>query len=141
MWNKFIEKNPTYKEHEYEAWAFGDDANLLADLVKSGIKTATASAHPLYEIDNSPLPALGGLNIILDKDDKAICITQTTRVYTCPFSEVSSDHAFKEGEGDRSLAYWREVHERFFTENLREYNMTFNENMLVVCEEFKLIYK
>lgn len=141
MWNKFIGENPTYKEHGYEAWAFGDDANLLADLVKSGIKTATASAYPLYEIDNSPLPAIGGFNIILDKDDKAICISQTTRVYTCPFNEVSSDHAFKEGEGDRSLAYWREVHERFFTENLGQYNMTFDENMLVVCEEFKLLYK
>ncbi len=26
---------------EYEAWAFGDDADRLAELVKTGIKTAT----------------------------------------------------------------------------------------------------
>ena len=33
-----------------------------------------------------------------------------------PFDEVSKEHAYKEGEGDRSLAYWRDVHEDFFAE-------------------------
>ncbi len=28
---------------EYDAWAFGDDADRLAELVKIGIKTATSS--------------------------------------------------------------------------------------------------
>ena len=34
-----------------------------------------------------------------------------------PFDEVDEEHAYLEGEGDRSLEYWREVHERFFTEH------------------------
>ena len=33
---------------EYQAWAFGDDPDTLAELVLQGIKTATASAYPSY---------------------------------------------------------------------------------------------
>ncbi|MBU3229044.1 hypothetical protein [Clostridium algidicarnis] len=55
------------KNKTYDAWHFGGDdptANELAKLVVNGIKMATASAYQLYEIDNSPLPPIGGLNII-----------------------------------------------------------------------------
>lgn len=31
-----------------------------------------------------------------------------------PFDQVSERHAWLEGEGDRSLAYWREVHREAF---------------------------
>ena len=50
------------------------------------------------------------------------------------------EHAFKEGEGDRSLEYWREVHKKFFRECLEEYGLEFSENMKVVCEEFEVVY-
>ena len=144
MWLEFIKNNPTFKNRKYDAWCFGGGdviANELAELVLDGIKTATASAYELYEMDNSPLPPVGGLNIILDAQENAICITETTKVYVCSFNKISADHAFKEGEGNRSLEYWREVHKEFFTNALSEYNQSFDEDMLVVCEEFKVIYK
>ena len=50
------------------------------------------------------------LNIILDAKGDAVCITETTKVYICPFNEISASHAFKEGEGDRSLEYWYSIH-------------------------------
>ncbi|MBU3195916.1 ASCH domain-containing protein [Clostridium algidicarnis] len=50
----------------------------------------------------------------LDSDNNAVCITETIKVYTCPFGEVSERHAFKEGEGDCSISYWRIVHKDFF---------------------------
>lgn len=143
MWNLYIKSNEGNNK-TYEAWSFGSDsliATELAKLVVDGIKTATASAYPLYQLDNEPLPPVGGLNIILDGDNNAVCITETTRVYTCPFIEVSEDHAFKEGEGDRSLSYWRKVHEDFFSKELKEYGLEFDEKMLVVCEEFKVVFK
>ena len=56
------------------------------------------------------------------------------------FNNVSKEHAFKEGEGDRSLEYWREVHKKFFRECLEEYGLEFSENMKVVCEEFEVVY-
>ena len=35
-------------EGTYEAWAFGEAPDKLADLVVRGIKTATCSAYDLY---------------------------------------------------------------------------------------------
>lgn len=139
MWNTFVkEKNIT--ETEYDAWAFGDDTDGLAELVKNGIKTATSSAYPLYEVDHEPLPEPRGYSVILNSKGEAVCITQNTKVYIVPFREVEKEHAYKEGEGDRSLDYWRKVHEEFFTECMEEAGLAFDENMLVVCEEFQLVY-
>lgn len=143
MWNLYT-KNSHLKNRTYDAWCFGGNtsmANELAKLVVNGVKTATASAYQLYEIENSPLPPIGGLNIILDSDNNAVCITETTKVYSCPFNQVSESHALKEGEGDLSLAYWRRVHKDFFSKELKAYNLDFDENMFVVCEEFKVVWK
>lgn len=143
MWDLYSQNNHV-KNKTYDAWSFGGNdvsANELAKLVASGVKTATASAYKLYEIENSDLPQVGGLNIILDANSNAVCITETTKVYTCPFKDVPESHAFKEGEGDLSLVYWRKVHKDFFTRELKEYNIDFDENMIVVCEEFKVVWK
>ena len=35
-------------------------------------------------------------------------------VVILPFNEVSEQFALEEGEGNRSLAYWRMVHENYF---------------------------
>jgi len=90
---------------------------------------------------NSSLPPIGGLNIILDADNNAVCITETTKVYTCTFLEVSEEHVFKEGEGEKSISYWRKVHKDFFSRELKAYDLDFDEKMIVVCEEFKVIFK
>ena len=125
---------------EYDAWSFGDDADKLAQLVKDGIKTATCSAYCFYEMEEEDLPEAGAYNIILDSDDQAVCIIRTTKVYITSFNEVTADHAFKEGEGDRSLEYWRDVHKSFFTEELKEVNLHFDEEMKLDCEEFEVVY-
>jgi len=139
MWEVFV-KEKNIEDAEYDAWAFGDDADKLADLVRCGIKTGTSSAYPLYEVENEPLPEASGYSVILDSKDEAVCIIENTKVYVVPFGEVSSDHAFKEGEGDRSLTYWRKVHEAFFSACMEEAGLAFDENMKVVCEEFRVVY-
>ena len=123
---------------EYEAWSFGDDADELARLVKEGIKTATCSALCFYEMEGEALPKVGEYSVILDSKDQAVCIIRTTKVYTTGFNQVSEEHAWKEGEGDRSLEYWRNTHRRFFIEELRKYGLDFNEDMELVCEEFEV---
>ena len=125
----------------YEAWAFGDAPDELAKLVEQGIKTATCSAYDLYQIENEPLPLAGSYSIILNSNDEAVCIIKTVKVYVTEFVRVSEEHAFQEGEGDRSLEYWRKVHEEFLTEELASVNMEFNEKTKVVCEEFEVVYR
>ncbi|MBP5256604.1 MAG: ASCH domain-containing protein [Clostridia bacterium] len=126
---------------EYEAWAFGEAPDELAGLVVQGIKTATCSAYELYLIDKEPLPQSGNYSVILNSNEDAVCIVKTLKVYVTEFIRVSEEHAFKEGEGDRSLDYWRRVHERFLTDELASVNKSFDENTKVVCEEFEVIYK
>lgn len=124
----------------HECWAFGGAPDKLAKLVIRGIKTATCSAYALYESGKEKMPEVGDYSVILDSKDNAICIIETTRVYVCPFNEVTADHAYKEGEGDRSIKYWRDVHEEFFTAELKSIDQEFTEDMKLVCEEFRLVY-
>ena len=137
MWNLFTKDESL----EYEAWAFGDDADLLADLVLKGIKTATSSNYIFYELENEELPKVNEYSIILNSKDEAVCIIQTTKVYVTPFNEVDENHAYKEGERNRTLEDWRDIHQRFFGNELESIGKKFNEDMLVVCEEFKVVYK
>ena len=139
MWNAYKQINPSIGD-EIDAWAFGVDPDLLAELVFKGEKTATASAYDLYAVEDEPLPQEGTFDVILDSQDRAVCIIEITKVSVVPFNEVSADHAFKEGEGDKSLAYWQQVHEAFFTECLAEAGLEFSQEMGVVLEEFRKVY-
>lgn len=140
IWKEFIAKN-NINDCQYEAWSFGAEADLLAELVVKGEKTATSSAYPLYELENEPLPKVGKYNVILDSKDEAVCIIHTKRVYVVPFHAVTAEHAHREGEGDKSLEFWRKVHKRFFTECLEKANLRFTSDMNVVCEEFEVVYR
>ena len=139
MWKAYKQINSSIGD-EIDAWAFGVQADLLADLVLRGEKTATASAYDLYAMEDESLPREGTFDIILDSQDRAVCIVEITKVSVQPFNQVSAEHAFKEGEGDKSLAYWRQVHEDCFAEWLREVGLAFTPDSKVVLEEFRKVY-
>lgn len=139
MWNAYKKINPSIGD-EIDAWAFGVDPDLLAELVFKGEKTATTSAYDLYAVEDEPLPQEGTFDVILDSKDQAVCIIEITKVSVQPFHQVSADHAYKEGEGDKSLAYWRQVHEEVFTEWMSEIGLTFTPDSKVVLEEFRKVY-
>ena len=139
MWQAYKILNQTIGD-KIDAWAFGVEADYLAELVLMGQKTATSSAFDLYAVGNEPLPKENELSVILDSKENAICIIETTKVEVIPFKEVSENHAYKEGEGDKSLAYWRQVHEEVFTEWMSEAGLTFTPDSKVVLEEFRKVY-
>ena len=139
MWQAYKKINPKIGD-DIDAWAFGDLADELADLVLRGEKTATASVYELYKFENEPLPQVGTFDIILNSRNRAVCIIEITKVSVLPFNEISAEHAFKEGEGDKSLAYWQQVHEPFFTECLAEAGLEFSQETGVVLEEFRKVY-
>ena len=112
----------------------------MAELTRTGVKTATASAAVWYGLEDEPLPQAGEYSVILDSREEAVCVIRTTRVYTVPFDQVTAGHAYREGEGDRSLMYWRRVHEDFFRRELEEAGLAFSPDMPVVCEEFEMVY-
>ena len=142
LWERFCKESKTDEKTEYEAWAFGDDADALAELVMTGKKTATASGYDLYFVpgEEEPLPKPGEYSVILNSQDKAVCIIKTVKTEVMPFDEVTKEQAYKEGEGDRSLAYWRKVHEDFFVKDYADSGLVFTHKSKILCEEFELLY-
>ena len=63
----------------------------------------------------------------------------TTQVSVVPFDEVDEDHARAEGEGDRTLATWRAIHERYWRRHAQN-SRGFDPAMPVVCERFRLLH-
>lgn len=146
MWQHFLDSlGDNADQHmTYTAWPFGGNRNQareLARLVKSGEKTATSSLHLLYEMDHEPVPKVDEYSIITDWDGEAEAIIQNVDVKIIPFHEADQVLARKEGEGDKSLTYWRRVHIDFFTEELEQLGKVFNEDMLIVCETFRVVYQ
>ena len=136
-WDRYWEGQE--KPEGMTAWQFGENPDYLAQLVVDGVKTATCSAYDLYEIEGEPLPKVGEYSTILNSKEEPVCIIQTIDVQILPFNEVSEEFAYAEGEGDRSYTYWRNVHVKFFADELKSIGKEFIEGMLVVCERFKLI--
>ncbi|MFC2401894.1 MAG: ASCH domain-containing protein [Catonella sp.] len=147
LWREFLEQKQAqgYEVEAfqfYESFQFGVEDKMiddLAQLVKDGIKTATASAYPMYELEGASLPQADTYSIVLGSHGEAVCLIRTTDVSIIPFDQVTEKHAYKEGEGDRSLAYWRQVHEDFFKQELAQVDLSFTSQMLVVCEEFQVV--
>jgi len=127
-----------------KAWHFCADeknANELAELTFKGIKRGTASLKYWYEVEKERIPEIGDLNIITDWDGKPVCVIKNEKISIVSFKDVGEDFAYREGEGDKSLKYWRDVHLEYFTEELKEVGREFNEDMLVVCQEFDVVEK
>lgn len=142
FWERARATDSTLPAQPPLAWAFGakpEHADELLALVVSGIKTGTASSLWEYEDCGDPLPHTGELSVILDGSGRPRALIRTTSVHVLPFDQVSADHAYAEGEGDRTLEYWRAVHERYW----RRYSDSprgFEPDMPVVCERFQLLY-
>ncbi len=114
------------------SFAFGDSpalADELLELVLKGAKTATCSTE---DEPNTSTP--GERWIVLDGRDNPRCVIESTEVSYRRYSDVDEAFAYEEGEGDRSLAYWREAHRQYFGRLGK-----FSEDMMLMCERFRLV--
>ena len=111
---------------------FGDTPQLqdeLAALVCSGRKVASCGA-----VNRDSAPQVGMLSLIEDSRGRPRCVIETLRVETRRFADVDEDFARAEGEGDLSLAYWRDAHRAYF-----ERNGGFHPDMMLWCETFCVV--
>ena len=148
FWKSYLHslppEHPARRRTTPEAWSFGDSpemANRLGELVFKGIKSATTSLLWEYEFLREQPPKVGDLSIILDGKGSPLCIIETMEVEIKPFDQVDERFAYDEGEGDRSLNYWQTVHTQFFNRACQQIGRSFSENMPVVCERFRVIYR
>ena len=119
------------------AWMFGAIPDELAQLVIDEKKTATCSGHVFYELENEPLPKIDEYSIILNSEEQPVAIIKIVDVSIVPMNVVSEEFAVAEGEGP--YEDWKSAHVEFFTNELQEIGLEFSEDMLLVCERFKLI--
>ncbi|MBU5210527.1 ASCH domain-containing protein, partial [Heyndrickxia oleronia] len=138
-WNDFWKLKGEEIPKHVSAWQFGDNPNYLAQLVIEGIKTATCSGLIFYELENERIPCVDDYSIILNSHDEPLAIIKTVDVQIMPMNEVPEEFAIAEGEGDRTYQYWKDTHEKFFTEALKEIGQEFSEDLKLVCERFTLI--
>lgn len=124
------------------AWSFSNrpgESDRLLELVAAGKKTATSSDARWYD-ETTPAPVVGEMSILVNSHDRPRVLIVTTHVETVPFDQVSEEHARLEGEGDLSLAHWRETHERYFTENPPA-GAEFSQQLPVLTERFVVLYQ
>jgi uncharacterized protein YhfF len=146
FWQAYLASLPAGSEPPAEpddVWYFADNeetADELAGLVMAGIKTATCSSLWVCEAENEAPPKVGDLSIVTNWAGDPLCIIETTEIQIRPFDEVDEQFAYEEGEGDRTLAYWRRVHVEFFTRELAEIGMKPTETMPLVCERFRKVF-
>lgn len=145
LWKDFLKNNPDNRIKEIPiSFYFCDnekDANECAELVVNGIKQATATSLWWYKKNNESLPEVGNQYIVTDWDGNAKAIIETTKIAPTPYSKVTSEFAQIEGEGDKSLEYWKRVHKAYYQREMEPYGEKFDENMIIVCEYFKTVYK
>jgi uncharacterized protein YhfF len=116
-----------------EAFSFGDSprsADQLLELVLIGRKRATCWAAS-QDVESSHV---GELAVVLNGSGVPKAVIRTVELTKRRFSEVDAAFAFDEGEGDLSLAYWREEHIRFFTAL-----GCYAPDMMLWCERFELV--
>ena len=114
-------------------------ATELIDLMLAGTKRATASLARDYE-GEEPLPKVGDFVVVVDGSGTPRCIWRTTEITVKPLIEVDDAFAWDEGEGDRSRAFWLDVHRTFFAGEAARGGFTMHDRIETVFERFALVW-
>lgn len=145
--NKYLNSLSEIERKKYQSFssdyfcADEHNANLCAELIRSGQKTATCSLNYWYVSEKELMPVNGHLQVVVDWNGEPICIIEIDSVETCKYNEVSAEFAYAEGEGDRSLKWWRETHWHYFATECSAFNIAPSEDMVLVLERFHVVYR
>lgn len=143
-WEKFREANLEYMNaQEPQSYFFCNnkkDADDCADLVVQRIKQATSTSVWWFEKNSEKLPRIGDIAIVTNWDGCPKAIVRTTRVEVLKFKDTTPEYAYIEGEGDRSLQYWKKVHWDYYESEMKEFGEYPFEEMEIICEYFETIW-
>jgi uncharacterized protein YhfF len=120
-------------------FSFGDSpemADELLTLVLAGKKAATCGALASFAPGGEAMPVVGRRDVVLDGKGRPAAVIETLEVEIRSFAQVDERFASDEGEGDGTLAWWRDAHRQYF-----ERNGGFSPDMQLVCERFRLVEK
>jgi len=122
---------------------FGDSPQLarsLGELVRRGDKTATAGLLWQWEAEHAGPPSVGQREVVIDWESAPLAVIEFSEVRVIPFLEVDAEFASDEGEGDRSLAWWRDAHRSYFTRECARLGRQPSDDMPIVCIRFRVLH-
>jgi uncharacterized protein YhfF len=128
--------------HALDVFYFGHTPALaakLAHLVVKGVKRGTTGWVAAQEREGSAIPEAGLVSIVTDGFGYAQCAIRSEQVEHLRFGDVGERHAWVEGEGDRTLACWREAHLAYFHDEGARVGLTFSEDAVVFFEHFVVL--
>lgn len=126
-----------------DAWGFGDNPELVDELlsyVLNGIKRTSTSLVKESELEGWPIDKVGDYNIILNGQDKPAVVLKNVSVRRVKYRDVDADHAYWEGEGDRTLETYFLEHDKYYKRRGEALGFEFNKNMLVDLVRFEVVY-
>lgn len=125
------------------SWHFCDneqDADQCARLVVTGRKQASAPSLWAIQHAQEPLPEVGDLHVITDWAGVAQCIIRINKVDILPLHAIGEEHARAEGEGDCTLAWWREAHWAYYQRELAGSGHQPQPDMPIVFQRFECVF-
>lgn len=143
-WQRYLDtldEKPVNPKVEAGVAGNAEIADKLLQLYLDGKKSAGSGLVKDYKLAGDPLPQVGDYWIILDANEAPRCIVKTVRVEYYQFDQVPEEVAIAEGEGDLSLAFWREAHIGFFTPFLQDWGIADLDKEQVVTEFFEVVFK
>ncbi len=147
FWQAYLAELPADHPHQPlprpPARSLGDTpalADELVELAVAGKKTATSWLLWERQAHGEQPPRAGDLSIVTDGRGEPRALLETVEAITWPFERVPADFAQDEGEGDRSLAQWREAHWLYFGRVCQKLGREPALDMPVVCERFRVLH-
>ena len=118
-----------------------EGADYFLDLILDGTKWAASGLAADYTKAGDALPAVGDFWIVLDSQENPACLLRTKAVEKHAFKDVPERIAVAEGDGDLSLAHWREAHRAYFTPFLEHVKIKDLDSAEVITEFYELLFE
>lgn len=143
-WKLFQAEHPEFLDTNIPpSYFFCDnqkDTDECAELVVRRIKQATSPSVWWFTKNKEEFPKAGDLAIITNWEGEPKAIIRITKVALVKLKDITPEYANREGEGNRSLAYWKQVHLEYYSREMKQYDESPHEEMEIVCEYFETLY-
>ncbi|WP_102124375.1 ASCH domain-containing protein [Lactiplantibacillus plantarum] len=145
LWHAYNESTDTngasYQTRWFGQQTLPSEVTALADAILAGTKTATTTPLDSYTRNKLPFTQVGDYNVLLNGDMKPGRDSENGGVLLIPFYRISAEHAYHEGDGDRTIGDWRKRKTAEFTPTLEEHGKNLSSDTPMVSEVFEVVYR
>lgn len=143
FWSAYCRASKLSESTPYQAWYFGDGAQLahtLVELVLHGPKRATTGLGLVCDALPQTAAVPDGYSVVTEFDGTPRAVIRTSVLERRKFRDVDADFAWDEGEGNRTLEDWKQGHWQYFTRECESLGQPMSDDAEVCLERFELLY-